>query len=396
MTGYDAIIVGGRCAGASTAMLLARAGLRVLLVDRATFPSDVPRGHFIHRDGPRRLAKWGLLDRVLGSGCPSVTTITQDLGDFPLTGRDVEVGGIPFGVGPRRIVLDQILIEAAAAAGADVRDGFAVLEYATERDRITGIRGRDSRSGRVVEERASIVVGADGRNSGLARTVQAPLTVSAPTVACWYFTYLSGVALAGLEMHVRDRRALFAFPTNDELVGVFVGWPIAELRTVKRDIDRAVADVLAAVPEVGERIRAGHREERWMGAAQLPNLMRRPHGAGWALVGDAGCHKDPMMALGICDALRDAESLADAIAEGLGGRRPLAAALLDYERRRDQATLSDFHVNLAAARLGPASPDVYALRAAVRGDEEATRAYFLARAWRQHLPLGGSEQCFAA
>jgi flavin-dependent dehydrogenase len=379
MTGYDAIVIGARCAGASTAMLLAREGLDVLLVDRATFPSEIARGHFIHRHGPRRLAEWGLLDRVLDSGCPPVTTVTQDLGDFPLTGSDLDDDGIPLGVGPRRGVLDKILVDAAAEAGAEVREGFAVLEHTTDGDRVTGIRGREARAGAMVQERAEIVIGADGRNSALARAVDAPLTVSAPTVACWYFTYFSDVAVDGLEMHVRDRRAVFAFPTNDGLVGVFVGWPIAELSAVKHDVERSFNGVLAAMPGVGERILAGRRQERWMGATQLPNFLRRPHGPGWALVGDAGCHKDPMMALGVCDALRDAELLAGAVADGIGGRASLDEALRTYERRRDEATLPDFRLNLAAAHLGPAPPDVYAARAAARGDEDAARAYFRAR-----------------
>ena len=81
---YDAIVVGARCAGASTAMLLARHGHRVLLVDRAHFPSEIPQGHFVHRHGPPRLASWGLLDQVVASGCPPVTTSPLTSGDFPL------------------------------------------------------------------------------------------------------------------------------------------------------------------------------------------------------------------------------------------------------------------------------------------------------------------------
>ena len=380
MTDYDAIVVGARCAGAATAMLLARAGLDVLLVDRATFPSEIPHGHFVHRHGPLRLAEWGLLQRVLDTGCPAITAVTQDLGDGPLTGRELEVDGIPFGVGPRRGVLDQILVEAAVEAGAELRDGFAVLDYTTDRDRIAGVRGRDVRGRAVVEERARIVVGADGRGSALARTVRAPSVVSAPTVACWYFSYFSGAAVDGLEMYVRDRRAVFAFPTNDGLTGVFVGWPMECLPEVKRDVEGSFMGVMSGIPDFGERIAGGRREERWMGATQLPNFIRRAHGPGWALVGDAGCHKDPFLALGVCDAFRDAELLAGAIAEGLTGAAPLPEALAAYERRRDDATMEDFHVNLASAHLAPAPPEVYAARAAARGDDAATRRFFLRRA----------------
>jgi 2-polyprenyl-6-methoxyphenol hydroxylase-like FAD-dependent oxidoreductase len=106
---YDAIVIGARCAGASTAMLLARGGHSVLLVDRARFPSEIPHGHFIHRHGPGRLGRWGLLDRVLATGCPAITSLLVDLGDFPLVGRELVLDGVPFGVGPRRGALDGVL-----------------------------------------------------------------------------------------------------------------------------------------------------------------------------------------------------------------------------------------------------------------------------------------------
>ena len=135
----DIIVVGARCAGAPTAMLLARKGYRVLLVDRSTFPSDIPQGHFIHRHGPRRLREWGLLDRVVATGCPPSTTITLDTGGSRLVGKDLVLDGVAAGYGPRRGALDQVLIDGAVAAGVHLREGFAVEEYVSERDRIVGI-----------------------------------------------------------------------------------------------------------------------------------------------------------------------------------------------------------------------------------------------------------------
>src|SRR5215212_5273921 len=118
---YDTIVIGARCAGATTAMLLARVGLDVLLLDRATFPSEIPHGHFIHMHGPRRLAEWGVLDAVLATGCPAVTSFTLDLGDGPLTGRELADGDVPLGLGPRRARLDEVLVGAAVEAGAELR-----------------------------------------------------------------------------------------------------------------------------------------------------------------------------------------------------------------------------------------------------------------------------------
>ena len=373
------MVIGARCAGAATAMLLARKGYDVLLVDRARFPSEIPHGHFVHRHGPGRLAAWGLLDRVLATNCPAVTSIVTDMGDFPLAGEGLEVDGIPLGLGPRRSRLDHVLVEAAVEAGAELREGFAVDDFVTEGGAIAGVRARAG-AGSAVRERARIVIGADGRNSGLARRVAAPVVERAPTLTCWYFSYWSGVRPRGLELHLRDGRVIFTFPTNDDLQGIFVGAPIEELNAARADIEGHMLATLDLVPELAERVREGERVERLLGATQLPNFIRRPYGPGWALVGDAGCHKDPFMALGICDALRDAELLADAVDEGLSGRMAMKDSLAYYERVRNDATTPDYHTNLELARLRrkPPPAEQYPLRAALRGNAADTRRYYLA------------------
>jgi flavin-dependent dehydrogenase len=169
---YDAIVIGARCAGAPTAMLLARAGHDLLLVDRARLPSDIPHGDFIHRHGPGRLARWGLLDRVLATGCPPITGLVVDLDDFPLVGRDLVVDGLPVALGPRRVALDRVLAEAAVEAGAELRTGFVVDDLVVEDGRVVGVEGRAD--GATVRERARWVVGADDRSSGVAKWVGAP------------------------------------------------------------------------------------------------------------------------------------------------------------------------------------------------------------------------------
>jgi flavin-dependent dehydrogenase len=375
---YDAIVVGARCAGGSTAMLLARKGYKVLLVDRAAFPSDIPHGHFIHRHGPRRLQRWGLLDRIIRTGCPAVQTMATDFGDGPLTGRDLAVDGVALGYGPRRLALDKVLVDAAVAAGTELRERFVVEEFITGEDGISGIRGRTSQGGSQVTERARVTVGADGWNSRLARTVQAPAYEVTPPLTCWYFSYWSGVSGDGLEVHAHQGRVVFAFPTNDGLFAVFIAWPRAELDTVRADIEGRFMEALDGVPELAGRVRGGWREERFRGATDLPNFLRKPYGPGWALVGDAGCHKDPFLALGVCDAFRDAELLADSLDEGLSGRLPLAEALEQYERQRNEATLPEYQQNVQLARLQPPPAEVLGLRAALRGNQDDTNMFFLA------------------
>jgi flavin-dependent dehydrogenase len=376
---YDAIVVGARVAGAAAAMLLARRGFDVLLVDRARFPSEIPHGHYVHMHGPPRLAAWGLLDRVLATGCPPITSITMDLGDFPLTGRGLAVDGVPVGIAPRRAVLDKVLIDAAIEAGAEFRDRFPVHDLTVEDGRVTGIRGRGG-----LTKRARFVIGADGRNSQVARRVGAPVYAEQPTLACWYFSYWSGVAWDGLEMYRRGHRMIFAHPTNDGRFAMFVGWPIAELRAVRRDIEAQMMAVVDRVPDLSQRVRSGRREERIYGAAQLPNFLRKPYGPGWALVGDAGCHKDPVRALGICDALRDAELLADSLTATLSGGRAEAEALSEYERRRNEATTDDYEANLRAARFSPPTPEILQARAAARDDPQAMAQFCLA--WEGRIP----------
>jgi flavin-dependent dehydrogenase len=357
-------------------MLLARRGARVLLVDRATFPSDIPHGHFVHRHGPRRLREWGLL-RQVAARTPAVTGAIVDLGDFPLLIPDIVEDGLPWAYGPRRTTLDKILVDAAAASGAEVRDGFHVDEYMADEGAVVGVRGRGA-SGRQVEERATVTIGADGRHSRLARFVGAQAYNETPPILCYYFSYWQDVESQDFEMYVRggDRRVVFSFRTEDDLFAVFVGFPVDEFSHVRSDIEGAFMRVLDAIPGFGERVRAGRRAERFFGASDLPNFYRKPYGPGWALVGDAGLHKDPILALGICDAFRDVEFLADAIIDGLSGRSVLADALAEYERRRNEASATDYAENIASARFAPLPPQVLAIRAAVRDrPEEATRLW---------------------
>jgi flavin-dependent dehydrogenase len=371
---YDVIVVGARCAGSPVAMLLARQGAKVLLVDRATFPSDIPHGHFVHRHGPPRLRRWGLLDRV-AERTAAITRLVSDLGDYPMHVSGLVEDGVPWAFGPRRTTLDKILVDGAVAAGAELREGFSVDEYVFDAGRMVGVRGR-ARDGRVVEERAVITVGADGRNSRLARAVQAPMYEDGPPVLGYYFSYWSGVETEDFELYLRPgaRRIIFSFKTEGGLFCIFVGFRMEELPEFRHDIEAMFMQTVDLVPDYAARIRAGRRAERFYGASDLPNFYRKPYGPGWALVGDAGAHKDPYLALGICDAWRDGEFLATAIAEGLSGSRPMDEALAEYERRRNEASDFDYKETLSVVPLGPPDPQVLAIRAAVRDKpDEATR-----------------------
>ncbi len=359
---YDVIVVGARCAGSPTAMLLARKGYRVLLVDRVTFPSDTFRNHFIQSQGVFDLKQWGLLDRILSTGCPPIRDFTFDLGDFPLTTPTQPNGGIDFGIAPRRYVLDNILVEAAAEAGVEVRQGFAVQELLFEDDQVVGIRGR-SQQGASVTERARIVIGADGLHSLVAKAVNAPTYNTNPILTCGYYSYFADIPLAGMAVAFLNDRFLIAFPTNDGLVCAAVQAPIGEFPAFRGDLEGTFYRSFARAPWISDVVTSGRRAERWLGTADLPNLFRKPFGQGWALVGDAGYHKDPVTAQGITDAFRDAHLLTEAIDSGFSGRQSLEDSLIAYEQERNDATKGSYAEAVARARFDPFPPEVYAQRA---------------------------------
>lgn len=377
---YDVIVIGARCAGASTAMLLGRRGYRVLLIDKSRVGQNIPQGHFIHRLGPQRLEKWGVLDQVVATGCPLVSNVTQSIRGVALHGTDLIVDGVPFGFGPRRGALDQILVENAVNAGVEIRDQFVADDFLFDEDRMVGFIGRDLRTGRRSKDLATIVIGADGRHSKLAQSVNAPTYDAVPSVSCYYFSYWMDVSINELEMHIGSDFAIFAFPTHDNLLALFVGWPIERFHEVRTDLETHFMAIIDQVPSLAERVRGGERVEKFYGTADLPNFFRKPFGNGWALVGDAGHHKDPFMALGIADALRDAELIAQAIEEGLNGIRPFDEALAIYEQQRNAAAGPLYYENLSRARFIPPPPEARQLRQALaeRGDQESINEFFKA------------------
>ena len=372
---YDAIVVGARCAGSPTAMLLARKGYRVLLVDRAGFPSDTLSTHYIHQPGVARLERWGLLNQVAATNCPPVGKLTFDVGPFALTGVPPAADGVTVAYAPRRFLLDQILLEAAAAAGVEVRERFSVEDVLTDETRVTGIRGRAGGGG-AVTERARIVVGADGMRSFVARAVRAPIYHARPGRTCAYYTYWSGLSLDGAELYPRDGHNIITGPTNDGQAIVLAYWPKAAFRRVRADIERHFLEAIDIVPSLAARLRAGERSDRFYGTADLPFFFRKPYGPGWALVGDAGYHKDPITAEGISDAFRDAELLADAIDAGFCSRRPLEEALADYEQERNGTAIPIYEFTHELAALEPPTPEMKALFGALRDDPAQTNRFF--------------------
>lgn len=367
---YDAIVIGARCAGSPTAMLLARKGYRVLLVDRATFPSDTISTHVIHQPGVLRLQRWCLLDKIAASNCPPIRQITFEIAGRELTGSPPPADEVREAYCPRRTVLDSVLVDAAVAAGAEFRDRFSVTELLFEDGAVRGIRGRQD-DGRSVDE-ARIVIGADGRHSIVARSIEAPIYNQQPIFGCGYYSYWSGMALNGIEFRLLDRRGVGVFPTNDGLACIYVAWPIEEFGEFRTDIEGNYVRTVYSAAAVAERAHNATRVERIQGTADLRNEFRKPYGPGWALVGDAGYIKDPITGHGISDAFRDAELLADALDDAWSGGRQLSEALADYELTRNEAAHLPYEFTCHLASFAPPGPMIVGLIDALHGNQADT------------------------
>ena len=345
---YDVIVVGARCAGSPTAMLLARAGHRVLLLDKSTFPSDKLSTHYIQPQGVEMLQHWGLLEHVVATGAPPLHTIKVTFNGMSMPTPPMD----PPAYCPRRYLLDKILVDAAVEAGAELREAFTVDGLVFEDGVVTGISGHPRGADRVTEH-ARYVVGAEGHHSLVADAVKAPKYRERESLTGGYYSYFSGVEMDGAEIHASERGGVLAFPTNDGKVCIAAGAPIARFPEYRADIEAGFSYILEGSPEFAARVKAGKREERWMGTADMPNFFRKPWGPGWALVGDAGYMRDAVTGLGISDAFRDAALLAKALDLVLTGRKTPEEALQGYQDRRDAAALPLYEMTLAMAAGEP-------------------------------------------
>ncbi|MFD9902701.1 NAD(P)/FAD-dependent oxidoreductase [Streptomyces sp. NPDC059063] len=369
---YDAMVIGARCAGAATAMLLARGGARVLMLDRARFPSDTVSTHFLHPAGVARLDAWGLLPELLDTGCPPVERMTFDFGEVVVSGAPYPVGGTSLALAPRRTVLDNLLVRAAVDAGVEFRPGASVRAV-TERDgRVTGVEFASA--GRVFTESGRLVIGADGRHSSLARLVGAETYRDLGLISCWYYGYWSGLPDKVGRVFVRDGRFVAAFPTHQGRHCVAAGWPRDQFPVVKRDPEAALMSLLAELPpEFHEGVMGGRRDGRLVGAGDLANHYRRSAGPGWALVGDAGLVRDPACAHGMTSAFTQADALARYVIAALGeGAAALDAATAAYVRERDETTWDAFLANAAFAACAPSTEFLKTLHAARTDPERVT------------------------
>jgi 2-polyprenyl-6-methoxyphenol hydroxylase-like FAD-dependent oxidoreductase len=337
---YDAVIVGARPAGAGTALLLARHGLRVLMVDRGRYGADTLSTHALMRGGVLQLARWGVLPRVLAAGTPPVRRATFLYGgdslSVPVKPRD----GVDALYAPRRTVLDRAIVDVALEAGAHAAYGTRLMNLLRDANRrVAGVvvTGDDGRSLQIA---ANVVVGADGLRSAVAGLVNAGITRAAPSAAANVFGYWSGLPVDGYRWYYHPGLSVGAIPTNDGLTCVFASAPASRFVEIFRD--DVVAGYRRVLEEAGSDLVPAMQRATLEGSLHgfpgQPGFFRRSAGPGWALVGDAGYFKDPITAHGITDALIDAEHLARAIVLGTD------TALEAYEAARNQRAAGLFEV----------------------------------------------------
>jgi 2-polyprenyl-6-methoxyphenol hydroxylase-like FAD-dependent oxidoreductase len=354
---HDVVVVGGRVAGSATAMLLARLGHDVVVVDQGSFASDTISTHSIARSGVVQLQRWDLLQEVLDSGAPAIRNVTFNSDGESVSRQVKDKAGVDLVMAPRRYVLDGLLGAASERAGADVRYGVSVSAVQRDsRGRAVGVVGRDG-TGAPIQLDARFVVGADGQRSRVARSVGAAVSWRGPSDGATQYAYYAGIPWTGIELFVAPRTFAGVFPTHHGEACIWVCTPSTDAAEVRRRADSridAFDEMLArSAPELFDRLRQARRTSQVQGVLRQPNQVRQAYGPGWALVGDAGYSHDAVTACGISDAFRDAELLAVALDQALSGDIEETTALRRYEQQRNRALREIFEITCSLAAYPP-------------------------------------------
>jgi flavin-dependent dehydrogenase len=327
------VVVGARCAGSATARLLAQSGLRVLVLDKASFPSDTVSTHGIGDVGLQLLQRWGLLDAILATDVPQESSVGLKLGDAEME-MQIPAGALA-PVCPRRTVLDDILVQAARAAGAEVREKGSCRELIRENGTVVGIRYSD-RKDHSHEVRARLVIGADGVSSFVAKAVKARWYDVRPSKVSFRYAYYSGIPIKRVDMAWSHPYFAYVFPTNDDLACMAGVTADSDFGALVAGGEQALVDLFEATSlRLADALRGGRRVSRFFNFRRQPGRFVVPYGPGWALVGDAGYYRDPVTGRGISDAFAGAQLLADAVIEGFEQPAAMQEALARYQSRRD-------------------------------------------------------------
>ena len=360
---FDAVIVGARCAGAATALLLARAGARVLVVDKGVYGSDTLSTHALMRGAVLQLHQWGILPAIVAAGTPPVHSTTFSYREQDVTVPIESKFGVDALYAPRRTLLDRVLADAAASYGAEFRYGVRIDDVIRDdRGRVRGISAAVGGTRDRID--AEIVIGADGLYSTVAQRVGAARLIEGRHASGVLYSYWEGFPQDGYYWRFQTDASIGAIPTNDGATCVFASMPAGRFRReVRGDVAAAYRRLIRmASTSFDARLDAARQVEPVRGFGGHVGFLKRGAGPGWALVGDAGYFKDPLTAHGITDALRDAELLTRAILRGT------SAAFADYETTRLDLSQRLFELTDDIASFAWSDSEVQALHRAFSGE----------------------------
>jgi len=379
---YDVVVVGARCAGAATAMLLARRGFRVLVVDRERYGADTLSTHALMRGGVLQLHRWGILDGIKAAGTPTVRSTAFHYGDEKIEIQIKPKDGVEGLYAPRRKVIDRLLVDAARSAGADVVYETRLVDLARSESRVCGARLR-SASGEEFAVAAGLVIGADGIHSTVAGLVGAEPYKRGLHATGVVFNYWGNTDIDGYHWCYRPGVSVGVIPTNDGLACVFVSVSQSRFHEeVGVDVATGYQRLLKECnPGLAAVVERATQVERYRGFAGQVGFFRQSWGPGWALVGDAGYFKDPLTAHGMTDALIGAELLASAAAQGND------SALAGYQQARDDLAMTLFDVTDAIASYNWDLTSVAELHRSL--SDEMKKETAEVKSWRQDGPQGG-------
>jgi 2-polyprenyl-6-methoxyphenol hydroxylase-like FAD-dependent oxidoreductase len=341
MPDVDVIVVGARIAGATTAALLAERGHRVLLLDRAVFPSDTLSTHFFRAPALRVFRRLGVYDDVARSA-PHLTVQYTSVDEHELTDPVEAEDDLAYYLCVRRILLDDILVRRVRKEPlVDFREGARAANLLQEHSRAIGVSW--TQGGRVFETTARAIVGADGFYSRIARLVHPVTEHTEPVNRAMYYTYYAGLEPMGgpaAEFHnsVHADGLVYVFPCDGGLTLVAASVPITQFGAFREAPEAMLERSLFSRRKLAPRLEAATRIDRVVGAGNIPGYMRVPHGPGWVLVGDAGLIMDPFSGQGIDQASTHAVQLVEAIHAFLVGESSWDDAMTGFHRARNAFT----------------------------------------------------------
>jgi len=334
---YDVIVVGARIAGSIVSSFLGQRRYRVLLLDRARFPSDTLSTHFFRYPTFNVFERMGILDNVYVIA-PKLVNSFNDVDGHVFTEPVEGPDGPSHYLCVRRITLDDILIKRVRQERTvSLHENAQVDDILVEHGTVGGVRWMEE--GKKYSASAKLIVGADGVNSLVAKKVQPKVEKSEPVQRAMYYAYYKNFqpqAGPAAEFHYRGNRLVYVFPTDAELTLIAASVPIKDFARFKQNPEQSLNTELESMPQIRSRLQQAERIGPVKGTGSIPGYQRFPYGDGWALVGDSGQILDPWSGQGIDQASTHATMLADAVDRWLSGKMSWDKSMQEFNRLRHE------------------------------------------------------------